>query len=105
MCVSLQLRTGAQQYALKDKHCLAGSRGVVHIETELVYNPVRAMIRTVNPREVKMLEAEQKFKRKVMKCDYNCDGLLHDAIFVGIDGQYQASFQSGPHNPVHCRVH
>lgn len=57
---------GAQQFALKDKHCLGRSRGVLHIETRLVYNPVRAMIRTINPREAKVLEAEQKFKRKVM---------------------------------------
>lgn len=62
----LQLRMGAQQYALKDKHSLYRSRGVLHIETCLAYNPVRAMVRTINPREVKVLEAEHKFKKKVM---------------------------------------
>lgn len=35
------------------------------MDTDLVYNPVRAMIRTVNPREGKLLEDEQKFKKKV----------------------------------------
>ena len=60
-----QLREGCHQYALKDKHTEHRARGIIYIETELVYNPVRAMIRTINPREDKLLEAEQKFKRKV----------------------------------------
>jgi hypothetical protein len=65
-CVSVsQLKDGPQQFALKDKHCLARARGVLYINTKLVYNSVRAMVRTVNPREHKLLEAEQKFKKKV----------------------------------------
>lgn len=71
---SLQLRNGAQQYALKDKNCQARSRGVLHIETEFVYNPVRAMIRTINPKENKLLESEQKFKKKVICA---CTGLVY----------------------------
>ena len=66
ICIFLQLRNGAQQYTLKDKNCQARSRGVLHMETEFVYNPVRAMIRTVNPKEDKLLESEQKFKKKVI---------------------------------------
>ena len=54
-------------YVLKDKHCLQSAKsGVVFLECELVYNPVRACIRTINPRESKLLEEEQKFKRKVI---------------------------------------
>lgn len=34
------------------------------METEFVFNPVRAMIRTVNPREGKLLGDEQGFKKK-----------------------------------------
>lgn len=52
-------------YVLKDKHLLQSAKGVVFLECELVYNPVRACIRTINPRESKLLEEEQKFKRKV----------------------------------------
>lgn len=63
LCV--QLRGGPQKFALKDRHCLSRARGVLFIEAELIYNPVRAMIRTVNPREDKLLEPEEKFKRKV----------------------------------------
>lgn len=56
-----------KMYVLKDKHCLQSAKsGVVFLECELVYNPVRACIRTINPRESKLLEEEQKFKRKVI---------------------------------------
>ena len=62
----LQLENGVcKPYALKEKHCLNGVRGVVFLECELVYNPLRAAIRTVNPLEDKLLEEEQKFQRKV----------------------------------------
>lgn len=61
-----RLKQGSQQFALKDKDCMTRSRGIIHIDTGFVYNPVRAMIRTVNPKEVKLLEAEQKFKRKLL---------------------------------------
>ena len=61
-----QLESGVtRMYVLKDKHLLQSAKGVVFLECELVYNPVRACIRTINPRESKLLEEEQKFKRKV----------------------------------------
>ena len=61
-------------YALKSKSCLERAKGVVYIECELVYNPVRAAIRTINPREHKLLEAEEKFSTKVSgSCDTSYD--------------------------------
>ena len=53
-------------YALKDKHCnmKAKAGGVVMLECDLVYNHVRAAVRTFKPREVKMMEKEEKFNRK-----------------------------------------
>ena len=61
-----QLESGVcKAYALKEKKCLQRGRGVVHLECDLVYHPVRACIRTINPREDKLLEEEQKFHRKV----------------------------------------
>lgn len=53
-------------YALKDKHCLQRARGVVHVECGLVYNAIRACVRTINPREDKLIEEEEKFRRKVL---------------------------------------
>ncbi|XP_064390828.1 multiple C2 and transmembrane domain-containing protein 1-like [Halichondria panicea] len=53
-------------YPLKTKNCLERAKGVVFVECELVYNPLRAAIRTINPREHKYLEAEEKFSRKVL---------------------------------------
>ena len=62
----MQLENGVSKvYVLKDRHCLQCAKGVVFLECELVYNPVRACIRTINPRETKLLDEEQKFKRKV----------------------------------------
>lgn len=58
------------------------SRGIIHIDTGFVYNPVRAMIRTVNPKEVKLLEAEQKFKRKVRLCECHTCAIDHVIIIV-----------------------
>ena len=52
-------------YTLKSKNYLERAKGVVYIECELVFNPVRAAIRTINPREHQLLEAEEKFSRKV----------------------------------------
>ena len=62
----LQLRCGtAKMYALKDKHCnmKAKAGGVVMLDCDLVYNHIRAGIRTFRPREVQM--TEEKFNRKV----------------------------------------
>eukprot|EP00731_Ephydatia_muelleri_P035092 Em0096g11a len=63
----LRLRCGtAKMYALKDKHCnmKAKAGGVVMLDCDLVYNHIRAGIRTFRPREVQM--TEEKFNRKVM---------------------------------------
>lgn len=52
-------------YALKDKNCLHRTKGVVHLQCDLVYNPLRASLRTIHPREDKVLEEDEKFDRKV----------------------------------------
>lgn len=61
---------------------------MLYIETALVYNPVRAMIRTINPKEDKLLEGETKFKKKVYACHVMvmCD--MHDVLSLGADEQY-----------------
>lgn len=63
---SPQLKSGKLHwYALKDKQCLQRESGEVALECELVYNCVRASLRTIKPREMKVLEEEQRFQRKV----------------------------------------
>ncbi|KAL5482023.1 hypothetical protein EMCRGX_G022302, partial [Ephydatia muelleri] len=66
------LRLGAittKMYALKDKHSMTKAKagGVVDLECDLVYNPIRAGIRTFLPKEGRVMgEEEETFKRKVM---------------------------------------
>ena len=71
---------------LKDKHCnmKAKAGGVVKLECYFVYNHIRAAIRTFKPREVKMMEKEEKFNRKVRE---------------------KWTFQLLPVTAVHCNVH
>ena len=52
-------------YVLKDKHCLEVAQGVLYLRCELVYQPVRAALRTLKPRESKLMEREAPFQRKV----------------------------------------
>lgn len=52
-------------YALKTKNYLEQAKGVVYIECAVVYNPLRAAVRTINPREHKLLEPEETFSMKV----------------------------------------
>lgn len=58
---------------------------MLYVNATLVFNHVRAMIRTVNPREHKHLEAEQKFKKKVRvlvePCDYHVTK-SHDQVLM-----------------------
>eukprot|EP00731_Ephydatia_muelleri_P016633 Em0009g1057a len=66
------LRLGAittKMYALKDKHSMTKAKagGMVDLECDLVYNPIRAGIRTFLPKEGRVMgEEEETFKRKVM---------------------------------------
>ncbi len=63
---STQLVNGvSRSYVLKDNHCLHRAKGVVHLKCDFVYNPLRAAVRTINPREDKVLEEDEKFDRKV----------------------------------------
>ncbi|RWS28324.1 multiple C2 and transmembrane domain-containing protein 1-like protein [Leptotrombidium deliense] len=62
----LKIRNGEKRwYTLKDKKLRSRSKGRILLELSLVFNPVRACIRTFNPKEVKFVQTEQKFKRSV----------------------------------------
>ncbi|KAL6732874.1 hypothetical protein Aduo_003587 [Ancylostoma duodenale] len=49
-------------YALKDKKLNTRVKGEILLELDVIWNPVRAAIRTFNPRERKFIEVEKKFK-------------------------------------------
>jgi hypothetical protein len=65
----LKIRNGEKRwYALKDKklRCRAkGNNPQILIELTIIWNVLRACIRTLNPKEKKYMEPEMKFKRQV----------------------------------------
>uniref|UniRef100_A0A646QG56 Multiple C2 and transmembrane domain-containing protein 1 n=1 Tax=Hemiscolopendra marginata TaxID=943146 RepID=A0A646QG56_9MYRI len=62
----LKIRNGEKRwYALKDKKLRGRAKGQILLEMDVEYNPIRAAIRTFNPREDKYMHMEQKFKRQV----------------------------------------
>ncbi|OWA52050.1 Multiple C2 and transmembrane domain-containing protein 1 [Hypsibius exemplaris] len=52
-------------YALKDDKLMGRSKGSILLEMDLVYNPLRAAIRTINPRESRLDEIVPKFRRQL----------------------------------------
>ncbi|XP_068981000.1 multiple C2 and transmembrane domain-containing protein isoform X8 [Bombus flavifrons] len=65
----LRIRNGEKRwYALKDKKLRGRAKGnspQILLELNVVWNVVRACVRTLNPKEKKYMEPEIKFKRQV----------------------------------------
>lgn len=65
----LRIKSGEKRwYVLKDKklRCRAkGNSPQILLELNVVWNPVRGCIRTLNPKEIKYMQPEVKFKRQV----------------------------------------
>lgn len=62
----LRIRSGEKKwYQLKDKKCTLRAKGQILLEMNLTYNPLRAAIRTINPREDKFIAPDVKFKRSI----------------------------------------
>ena len=55
-------------YQLKDKTLEKRAKGHLIMTLDLIYNPIRAAVRTINPREPKVLFEPPKFKRQVRCC-------------------------------------
>ncbi|CAL1542502.1 unnamed protein product, partial [Lymnaea stagnalis] len=68
----LKVRNGDRRwYALKDRKMVHKTKGSVQLEMDLVFNHIKAAVRTVNPKEEKLLLPEQKFKIAAMKQNIN----------------------------------
>lgn len=65
----LRIKNGEKKwYALKDKKLRSRAKGnspQILLEMTVIWNPIRACIRTLNPREEKYMQGEIKFKRQV----------------------------------------
>lgn len=49
-------------YGLKDEKLRKRVKGEVLLEMDVIWNPIRAAIRTFKPKEIKYMSQEQKFK-------------------------------------------
>jgi hypothetical protein len=56
---------------LKDRKLRVPVKGRVLLELDVLWNPVKAAVRTFNPREQKFLAQEQRFKRSILVNNWN----------------------------------
>uniref|UniRef100_A0A8D0H314 Multiple C2 and transmembrane domain containing 2 n=1 Tax=Sphenodon punctatus TaxID=8508 RepID=A0A8D0H314_SPHPU len=63
----LSVRNGQQGcYTLKNKDLECPSKGVIYLEVDVLFNPVKASIRTFSTREKRFLEDNRKFSKKIL---------------------------------------
>ncbi|XP_068814633.1 multiple C2 and transmembrane domain-containing protein 2 [Struthio camelus] len=63
----LSIRNGKQScYTLKNKDLECASKGVIYLELDVLFNPVKASIRTFKPREKRFTEENRKFSKKIL---------------------------------------
>ncbi|XP_028968713.1 multiple C2 and transmembrane domain-containing protein 1 [Galendromus occidentalis] len=58
-------------YQLKDRDLKKRAKGQILLEFEVVYNPIKACIQTFNPKEVKYMQLDQKFRRVIFMRNVN----------------------------------
>lgn len=65
----LRIRNNEKRwYALKDKKMFARAKGntpQILLELSVVFNPLRAAVRAIEPQEEKLIQQETKFKRQI----------------------------------------
>lgn len=73
VCIPLlKIKPGERKwYALKDKKLMRKTKGSILLEMDLIFNHIKAGIRTINPKEDKFMQPEQKFKISIMKRNIN----------------------------------
>ena len=77
-----QLENGVNKgYVLKSKRCVEASLGVLYLKCELAYQPFRAALRTLKPRESKLMEREAPFQRKVSDIPKSFDSVIRPFKF------------------------
>ncbi|KAM9586187.1 multiple C2 and transmembrane domain-containing protein 2 isoform 2-T2 [Trichechus inunguis] len=66
----LSIRDGQTNcYVLKNKDLEQAFKGVIYLEMDLIYNPVKASIRTFAPREKRFVEDNRKLSKKILSRD------------------------------------
>ncbi|KAK6476994.1 multiple C2 and transmembrane domain-containing protein 2-like isoform X3 [Huso huso] len=63
----LSIRNGqSSAFMLKNRDLGAPTKGVIFLEMEVFYNPVKAGIRTFTPQETRLIEDNPKFSKKIL---------------------------------------
>ncbi|XP_027500427.1 multiple C2 and transmembrane domain-containing protein 2 isoform X1 [Corapipo altera] len=63
----LSIRNGKQScYTLKNKDLERASKGVIYLELDVLFNPIKASIRTFKPREKRFTQENRKFSKKIL---------------------------------------
>lgn len=77
-----QVTSGEKRlYQLKNKSLESRAKGHLILTLDVEFNPIRAAVRTVNPRDPKIMYEAPKFKRAVRTAKYIYDVICRsDAI-------------------------
>uniref|UniRef100_A0A674PPL8 Multiple C2 and transmembrane domain containing 1 n=1 Tax=Takifugu rubripes TaxID=31033 RepID=A0A674PPL8_TAKRU len=68
----LHVHNGEQKsYILKDKDLTSPTKGVIYLEIDVIYNTIKAALRTVVPAEQKYLEEEPKVSKQLLQQNFN----------------------------------
>ncbi|XP_075885870.1 multiple C2 and transmembrane domain-containing protein 1 isoform X7 [Nelusetta ayraudi] len=68
----LHIRNGEQKsYLLKNKELTGPTKGVIYLEIDVIYNTVKAALRTVVPAEQKYIEEEPKVSKQLLQQNFN----------------------------------
>ncbi|KAM9338540.1 multiple C2 and transmembrane domain-containing protein 1 [Symphorus nematophorus] len=68
----LHIRNGEQKsYTLKNKELTGPTKGVIYLEIDVIYNTVKAALRTVVPAEQKYIEEEPKVSKQLLQQNFN----------------------------------
>lgn len=66
----LSIRDGQPNcYVLKNKDLEQAFKGLIYLELDLIYNPVKASIRTFSPKEKRFVEDSRKLSKKILSRD------------------------------------
>ncbi|XP_072137301.1 multiple C2 and transmembrane domain-containing protein 1 isoform X1 [Mobula birostris] len=68
----LAIQSGKEKaYILKNKNLTGATKGVIYLEMDVIFNVVRASIRTITPKEEKYIEEEQKISKELLQQNYH----------------------------------
>ncbi|XP_040013408.1 multiple C2 and transmembrane domain-containing protein 1 isoform X4 [Xiphias gladius] len=68
----LHIHNGEQKrYVLKNKELTGPTKGVIYLEFDVIYNTVKAALRTVVPAEQKYIEEEPKVSKHLLQQNFN----------------------------------